>query len=325
MPALLIGLDSDLHLDSVLLELKRNGQRVIRLNPERMTPENTRISWSPGSNAGQIVSCGEAFALRDVRSVFCRYAMEAMRTDSNDPIDRFVFDELWVAIRGVLAGSIPSLHWINDPFREAWADHKPLQLAMAKSIGLRIPSTIISQDKDELAAFASNGPCVIKHLGDTGIVAHGDSFSNELDHAFASDATASFTAKLDPMTLEDPRSDLSCPVFLQECIEKDFDLRVTVIDDNAFAAKLSPEPGANIDIRNNKDVGVSRFDLDSDTSNRLVTLVRELGLRYAACDFVSRNGELFFLEANPSGNWLWTELGANLPISEAIASRLAGS
>jgi hypothetical protein len=54
-------------------------------------------------------------------------------------------------------------------------------------------------------------------------------------------------------------------------------------------------------------------------------LMRRLGLRYGALDFiVDRDGTAFFLENNPGGQFLFAEIHANLPISAAIADALIG-
>jgi hypothetical protein len=57
----------------------------------------------------------------------------------------------------------------------------------------------------------------------------------------------------------------------------------------------------------------------------LITLTRELGLSFAAIDLVlNQEGKYFFLEVNPSGQWLWVEDKTGLPISDAVADWLEG-
>lgn len=319
MTTLLIGRNADIHVDAVLLALEQRGERVVRIDPENISPENTFVSWRTGGTV--IRTLDGDFDPCELDGVFCRYAMEAIRTESVNPMTRFAFDEFWVALRGILLGAHTD-KWINDPFQEAVADHKPLQLLKAKKIGFQVPSSIISQVRDELLAFAEeHEKCVIKPISDTGLASNGKSFSNEIDPTWEGDVFGSFSAKFEPKSLWGAPASLTCPVMLQELIEKDFDLRVTVIDDKVFAAKLRPGSNASLDIRNNHNVEVSSFDF-SKHAERLAAFVRGLGLRFASCDFLLEGEDLFFLEANPSGNWLWTEHGADLPISEAIANAL---
>jgi glutathione synthase/RimK-type ligase-like ATP-grasp enzyme len=42
---------------------------------------------------------------------------------------------------------------VNDPARDAVAAHKPYQLALAQSIGLEIPPTLMTNDVEEARAF----------------------------------------------------------------------------------------------------------------------------------------------------------------------------
>lgn len=318
---LLLGRDGDLHVDAIVLALEQKRVQVVRLDPERIAPENTRISWRPDS--ALISSYDGEFETSKVQGILCRYALEALQSESKDAIERFVFNEFWTAFRAALLG-IPRCKWINDPFCEAAADHKPLQLSVARHAGLKIPPSLVSQDKDELAKFAAiHGRCVIKPISDTGLVRHNGSFANEIDPLNAADDYGSFTARFDPSSLHQQESHLTCPVMLQAEIEKDFDIRVTVVDDTVHAAKLqAPSDGTGqIDIRNTRDVAVSGFDFSSQT-DRIADVVRRLGLRAASCDFVARGDEIYFLEANPSGNWLWTEHGADLHISNAFSDAL---
>ena len=50
-----------------------------------------------------------------------------------------------------------------------------------------------------------------------------------------------------------------------------------------------------------------------------------LNLRYGAIDFIcDQQGELWFLEINPNGQWAWIENLTGYPIAAAIADELEG-
>ena len=64
--------------------------------------------------------------------------------------------------------------------------------------------------------------------------------------------------------------------------------------------------------------------LDEPFAERLLALHRKLGLYFAAYDFiVNEVGDPVFLDANPTGQWMWLERRLDLPISERIAAALA--
>jgi glutathione synthase/RimK-type ligase-like ATP-grasp enzyme len=55
-------------------------------------------------------------------------------------------------------------------------------------------------------------------------------------------------------------------------------------------------------------------------------LLDRLGLRFGALDFVvTPDGEWWFLECNPNGQWAWIEDETGLPIASALADALEGN
>jgi len=312
---LLIGLDCDLHLDAAIIELKRRAVNFVRINPERLCNNNTRITLrfdSTGASA-DISTYSGSFRTGDIKGVWCRFALEAMVADCDDHFIHFENEEFLVALKGALL-QIPAELWINDPFLEARADNKPYQLSVAVACGLNVPPTIVSTNQSELSEFADiNGPCVIKALGDASLV---------VDNG--QELLGSFTAIFDRKTLGNA-SEESCPVLLQKCSQKRADVRVTVIDGSCFAAELSqsgPVANHSVDFRNAAELVTHPFTLPDHEKNNLIRMIRRLGLRYASCDFSLDSNGLHFLEANVAGNYLWTELEAGLPITPAIVDAL---
>ncbi|MFJ9774463.1 hypothetical protein ACIRVF_25040 [Kitasatospora sp. NPDC101157] len=55
----------------------------------------------------------------------------------------------------------------------------------------------------------------------------------------------------------------------------------------------------------------------------LLRFLGESGLRFGAFDFAATpEGEWWFLECNPNGQWAWLEHATGLPITSAIADLL---
>lgn len=99
--------------------------------------------------------------------------------------------------------------------------------------------------------------------------------------------------------------------FVQEYIEKAFELRVTVVGNRIFACRIDSQLQQD-------DTG------KIDWRQGYGTYLRRMGLNFGCFDFiVTPSGEYVFLECNPNGQWLWVELETGLPISEAIARWLA--
>lgn len=58
----------------------------------------------------------------------------------------------------------------------------------------------------------------------------------------------------------------------------------------------------------------------------MAALLDRVGLRFAALDFVvAPDGEWWFLECNPNGQWAWIEDNTEMPITRALAEALEGN
>jgi glutathione synthase/RimK-type ligase-like ATP-grasp enzyme len=62
--------------------------------------------------------------------------------------------------------------------------------------------------------------------------------------------------------------------------------------------------------------------LSEDIEKKTIELLKKLRVRFASCDFLRDvKDNIYFLEANVQGNWLWTETD-DFHISRAIAKAL---
>lgn len=210
-----------------------------------------------------------------------------------------------------LAGLAASLgvRWVNDPWRDAAASRKPLQLAAAERAGLRVPRTLVTSEPARARAFleAVPGACVHKAL-----------------HATAGDWHP--TRRIGPDDLSRLDALRLAPVILQEHVAG-VDVRVTVAGEALFAAAIDARgTGSPDDFRPAFDAArVERCALPADVERRLRALVAALGLSYAALDLRrGEDGEHWFLEVNPSGQWRFVEERTAQPITAAVARLLAG-
>ena len=116
----------------------------------------------------------------------------------------------------------------------------------------------------------------------------------------------------------------SVPILLQEEIEKEADVRVTIVGKNVFSAMLSQE-GKEIDWRaHNSGAKWNSFQLPEIIEKMCIKLCEKLKLEFAAIDLVkSVSGDFFFLELNPNGQWVWIEEETGSPISGTIVQHLS--
>jgi hypothetical protein len=232
-------------------------------------------------------------------------ARDAFRNDRSHGALNIARMERRSALVGTLTGFLGNA--FNDQGRSREAAHKPAQLCRAEALGLQIPHTLISNDSAAVRAFheQTNGRTVYKMFNGSPFGLYG-------------------TRLLDLEDLEQLDRLQSCPAIFQECVEGDFDVRVTVVGDEAFAAKLEHDHDDEVIDTRFLKARISPHPLPADLEQLLVRYVREAGLVYSAIDlrYSPERGYVFF-ESNPEGQFLWIEMEAGLKISRAIARRLA--
>jgi glutathione synthase/RimK-type ligase-like ATP-grasp enzyme len=115
------------------------------------------------------------------------------------------------------------------------------------------------------------------------------------------------------------------PCVLQEKLQKKSEMRVTVVGDQVFAAMLNFHSNSrkfdDIHRCSSADICIKAYrKLRPLIRDRCIQLIKSLGLRYGAIDFViDRSDRLVFLEVNPAGDWYWIEQKTDLPITTAVA------
>jgi glutathione synthase/RimK-type ligase-like ATP-grasp enzyme len=97
-------------------------------------------------------------------------------------------------------------------------------------------------------------------------------------------------------------------VLLQEEIVRSADVRATFIGSQCFAAEITGNASL-VDWRDSDmEVSYSACTLGVDVERMCLAMLDRLGLVYGAFDFVrTPEGELVFLEVNPTGEWAWLE------------------
>jgi glutathione synthase/RimK-type ligase-like ATP-grasp enzyme len=205
---------------------------------------------------------------------------------------------------------------VNHPSRNRLAGSKPHQLKVARSIGFDVPATLISNDSTAVRAFAAeHQPLICKPLGEGRI---------EFDGGERLFFTSRFEA-----TASDLLDDLGPePYLFQELVDKNYDLRVTVIGEEVFAVRIESQvlPEAEVDWRR-AGVRVPHVaeTLPSEVVDRCLALVRGFELEFAAIDLVrARDDRYVFLELNPNGQWAWLEQLTGVPLRASLANLLEG-
>lgn len=299
--------------DPVIDILRRDGTPVFRFNCDA-GDEASLVSFAVSKK------CIETSFVCDEREInsaeigvgWCQqlspYLSQAASVNEN--LQR---KNLWVAqLASFDSLGIP---WLNNPRNVLRASSKPLQLVYARSVGLNVPNTLISNISQHIRSFVENQPTIAKNLATPWVVS-------------PTETRAAYTRIVEPNWLQNNSELEFCPVIYQEYKARRKDYRIVVVGDKIFAACCEPSEGQREDIRRNTTTGESFLpcEFNAQTANLLKTLMRQLSIEYCSADFMEDNeGNLYFLEVNTCGAWWWVDRLYNGTICNAIVDYLKRS
>lgn len=114
-----------------------------------------------------------------------------------------------------------------------------------------------------------------------------------------------FVKEVDPSAL-----DLSYPWFLQKRIDGEEEVTVVYIDGQTYAANAPRDSFDGEDSRMSgfiKPGAWPRCELSPAEERAIKGFMDETGYRFGRFDFIRKDGELWFLELNPNGQWAWLD------------------
>lgn len=208
---------------------------------------------------------------------------------------------------------LPPQRIMNHPFLAHRASFKMTQLKEARDLGFTIPKTCITTNRECMLEFYTSlrksGLEVITKAIHVGHVQAENPNDDEM--VFTQDVEIGDIGKIPTDT----------PLLFQEKISGDYETRCFVIGDTILAAKIE-SPETDYRLQSPSSIKVESVDLPDRVKSLCINLVRTFGLWYGAIDLIFKGGIAYFLDLNPSGEWIWYEDRVGLPISDAIARYL---
>jgi MvdD-like protein with pre-ATP grasp domain len=318
---LIITNSRDESVDLVLDQLSAFRKVVYRLNTDTLGTSQLFTLLRAGSMESVFLDTDSSRCdLSEVSSVWWRRPdvptlPQPMRSDYRKFAEQEWTTALWSMYTTLDA------FWVNAPligFR--LLEHNKLyQMKIAAAIGLRVPETIVSNHVGELMAFSRrhNGVLAAKTLK-----------GHILEDA-AAEPYLIYTNVITTSDIERFSKDIPlAPVMAQEYIPKKLELRITAVGTELFACAIHSQDSERTrhDWRRYDFERVRHevFILPTATAKKLTSLMRVVGLQFAAMDLVlTPEDEIVFLELNPNGQWSWIEALTGLPISRSLAQLLA--
>lgn len=188
------------------------------------------------------------------------------------------------------------------------------QLAIAQTFGLQIPETLVTNDPAAAKDFIGRHKTVaIKSVAGYGHQVEGGFYT-----AYTNVVTEDILNRLESVRVS--------PVCLQEYVDKEFELRVTIVGQKVFSCRIDSQNKQRTQVdwrRYDRTTPHSAHSIDQKLSEQLASLMKHYGIRFASFDLiVTPNGRTIFLEMNPASQFLWIEELTGMPITDAIIDEI---
>ena len=253
--------------------------------------------------------------LLDVSSVWYRIArLTYSRRPKNEPywlFNRLSREEMIKMLYGLL----PNAKWCSNPYAIERAENKVLQMEVASKLDMHLPATLITSEPNKAIKFRNDvGLMIVKPLAKEVVEDEKQAF-------------AFFTSRITPEMKVDFTGLAQCPAIFQQEIIRECDVRTIVIGEKVFSMAIhqvgDKKGGVDWRIGGHKDLEFSIHSLPCNLENQCIKLTKALDLKYGALDFVlGKDGNYYFLEINPTGEWAWFEIKSGVKIRKALINRL---
>lgn len=308
---LVITNTEDITADFVIQKLKEHQARYYRFNTDSLF-RSVSVSFNILKNEyfliDKVKDC--VVDLKKIKSVyFRRPKLPTLDVEANRAENIFLNREIVACLHGIYSALSGAL-WISDVNSIRRAENKIYQLSLAKKIGFTIPPTLLSNLYCDFELFSKEyDQLIIKPVS----------------YGYIDDKHVTFTSQINKDDINE-ESFISFPNYIQEEIKKKVDIRITVVGENVFPVAIESQESerTKTDWRiTEKPLTQYSIDLPNDIKGKCIKLVKALDLNFGAIDMVlSQNGQYYFLEINPNGQWAWMEYRLGLNISDEIAKML---
>ena len=309
---LILSNPRDEHVSYVLPEIKRRNILYQCIHTEDYSQSlflESRISVTNVNN--QI----NFFDASEIKAVWYRRPLLAEPETDNPLFKAYIRDER-EGYTTYFFNSLQKACWISFPPNIELARNKILQLEYALQEGFSIPDTLITTDINSFKEFYETHE---KRVIIKSIKGHWYDRMGNKDYLF-------FTSLLEEDKLPTEGSLKTAPCLFQGYIEKELELRATVVGNKVFTAGIYSQEDSESKIDWRLGTGRIRhatYNLPVKIENKLVRINERFGLKFGAYDLIlTPQGEYVFLELNPNGQWVWIEEKTGLKIKESLVDLL---
>lgn len=296
----------DFSTDFISVELQRRNIPYLRINRDEL--KDYVIEFDPliPIIRGSFKNISFCISNEYLKSIYFR-APTFLRDIFQDCIDdeEQLIRSQWTAFVRSLS-VFEDVAWLNNPIDIYKAEIKPHQLYIANKIGFNVPTTLVSNQTSEVA----HDHVAIKSI-DTAIINLGENEGFVYTELYKRE--------------EIIQERYSSPFFVQQGLVPKLDVRVTVVEDELIAVKIFQKNNAQIDIdwrRLKEELQYEVIELPEQVRQLCFQLLKEFNLKFGGIDLVIHNGEYYFIEINPTGEWSWLQQNTGFRYDKLIVNAL---
>lgn len=278
---------------------KFSNVEFIRLNVDKL--DKYKISVANNSKFTVSIKCSEyeiENLFESIHSIYYRKLFLPNLENYDANYHTYMHKEIYSFIVGIIDSFQGKI--LTSPSILRKVENKVFQLEVASKLGFLLPHSLISNDAERVNNF-NISKTIVKPLATgkltTSTAVHSNIIANNV-------------------------SDISLsPTYFQKYIEKDYELRITVIKDTFYCVKIIADN--KIDWRDSEDSNLYELiDTPGIVKQECLDFLRACDLDFGAFDYIVSGDKYYFLECNPNGQWLWLELKLGLDISKSIVEYL---
>lgn len=287
---IIVGSNDDFHSKYILEELTKRQLEAEYLDTRKFPVFN----WSPEGENDYIILNNKKIYLKDVQGLYWRWYYGVVFGTSD-----IVYREKTSALESLLY-SLEPVSW-NSLQAVELHRKKGVQTKIMQNNGIRLPRTIVTNDKDALETFY---------------------LENNKNIIYKPVRGGAYTQKLKEEDLLRKESLTNCPAQLQECIDG-VDIRVYAFESGEiFAGEILAQ---NIDFREDNNAIINKVNLPDNIQKDCLKILKLLGLKYSGIDIrLSNTGEYVFIEANPAPMFTHFENVTGYEITNTLIKNLIG-
>jgi hypothetical protein len=322
----IITFDGDVHVDNVIKYLKAWNFHVFRLNCELLLSKYEFAWWCDDKGTDFFIKNAEDGSEckgSEILSVWDRRTINPIELHvkhEDEKLNKFNLDEAKYFLE-FLKFYMRDIYSIGSIVEDEPASSKLRQLFIANSLGMKTPNTVLGNRKIYAKQLLSNFDFLsLKAIRNDGFF---------LDNNVEQYCFFSLKIKTTDILQQAEEAFSQTVYFLQNYVEKLYELRITVIGNDVIACKIDSQiltdDTGKIDWRQGYEHGLKHeiVELPERISNFCIDFLKKMHLNFGCFDFiVTPDNEYVFLECNPNGQWLWIEDETGYDISKILAKNL---